>query len=310
MNVGSSSDWDRASHPPSKAGGHFRLAARLGATALAVIVGVKPPEELGAAAIVTAPNVGKPPAPQARRGEELIAVGPPPATLSIRVVGPPSPRGTVFLLHGIRDTKESMRDLASALVTHGYRAVLVDSRGHGRSSGDVLTYGVQESRDLTAIADTLARQGRIAGEIGVLGFSYGAATAIAWAAHDERVRALVAVAPFASLRDVVLGYLPMKLPSFYVDKALARAAERGGFDPDEASPLAANTVTRAAVLIVHGADDAKIPVAQARRIAEAGRDHTTLVVVDRAGHDDLVGSREANLAARAPRWFDEHLAEP
>jgi alpha-beta hydrolase superfamily lysophospholipase len=63
----------------------------------------------------------------------------------------------------------------------------------------------------------------------------------------------------------------------------------------------------AAVLIIHGSADAKIPVAQSRAIAAAGTDHTTLVVVEGAGHDDVMDSRGANLAVRAPAWFDAHL---
>jgi len=306
MNVASFRGSDGATPRRSRAHAQLRLATALGGAALAVVAG-KPLEELGAVALVTAPNVGKPPPTVALPGEELVVVGPPSATLSIRILGPASPRGTVFVLHGIRDTKESMQGSAFALAAGGYRAVLVDSRGHGRSSGDALTYGVQEARDLSAVLDALTREGKIGGKIGVLGFSYGAATALEWAGQDERVRAVVAVASFASLRDVVPGYMPVRLPSVFVAKALARAGERGAFDPDEASPLEANKRTRAAVLLVHGADDAKIPVVHARRIAEAGRDHTTLVIVDGVGHDDLVDSPGANLAVRAPRWFDAHL---
>jgi pimeloyl-ACP methyl ester carboxylesterase len=308
MNIASFRGSDRATRRRSRARAPFRLATALGAAALAVVVAAKPLEELGAAAIVTAPNNGRPPPTVALPGEELVTVGPPSATLSIRIIDSTSPRGTVFVLHGIRASKESMEGWAFALAADHFRAVLVDSRGHGRSSGDALTYGVQEARDLTTVLDTLTREGKIAGEIGVLGLSYGAATAIEWAGRDERVRAVVALAPFASLRDVVPAYTPVRLPSFIVDKALAIAGERGGFDPDQASPLEANKMSRAAVLIVHGAEDAKIPVAHARRITEAGRDHTTLVIVQGAGHDDLVGSPGANLAVRVPRWFDEHLS--
>lgn len=285
----------------------WRLTGALAGTALAVVVAAKPLEEVGATAIVTAPNAGRPAPTVPLPGERLVAVGPPAATLSIEIVDAPSPRGTVFVLHGIRDSKQSMRPWAKLLAESGYRAVLVDSRGHGRSSGDALTYGVQESADLTTVVDRLEREGEIAGAIGVLGVSYGAATAIEWAARDARVKAVVAVAPFASLRDVVPGYLPIRLPMAFVDKAVAIAGARGGFDPDRASPLVANAITRAAVLLVHGADDRKIPVAHSRRIAEAGADHTSLVVVEGAGHDDVLGSPGANIAARAPAWFDEHL---
>jgi pimeloyl-ACP methyl ester carboxylesterase len=307
MNGAATNGWMKASTLGTRARGVWRLTGALAGTALAVVVAAKPLEEVGATAIVTAPNAGRPAPTVPLPGERLVAVGPPAATLSIEIVDAPSPRGTVFVLHGIRDSKQSMRPWAKLLAESGYRAVLVDSRGHGRSSGDALTYGVQESADLTTVVDRLEREGEIAGAIGVLGVSYGAATAIEWAARDARVKAVVAVAPFASLRDVVPGYLPIRLPMAFVDKAVAIAGARGGFDPDRASPLVANAITRAAVLLVHGADDRKIPVAHSRRIAEAGADHTSLVVVEGAGHDDVLGSPGANIAARAPAWFDEHL---
>jgi pimeloyl-ACP methyl ester carboxylesterase len=288
--------------------GKLRGGVALAGAAVLVAMASGRLEDLGATAIVRAPNAGRPAASVALPGETLVAVGPPAATLSIEIVDAVSPRGTVFVLHGIRDSKRSMVGWAQLLAARGYRAVLVDSRGHGRSSGDALTYGVQESRDLSAVADALAGAGKIAGEIGVLGASYGAATAIEWAGRDERVRAVVAVSPFASLRAVVPGYLPFPLPSSFVNEAIARAGAQGGFDPDLASPLGAIARTRAPTLLVHGSADRKIPVAHAHAIAAAGADHTTLVVVEGAGHDDVMGAPGADLAERAPAWFDAHLA--
>ena len=264
----------------------------------------------GAFAIVTAPNAGKPPRTHADPAEALVEVGPPAATLSVEIVEPTTgspPRGTIFVLHGIRAAKGWMRGWASFLSAYGYRAVLVDLRGHGGSSGDALTYGVLDSQDLRRVLDTLITSRRVSGPVGAFGVSYGAATAIEWAGVDDRVRAVVAVAPFASLRDVVPGYLPIRLPTFFTNRAIDLAGERGGFDPDRASPLEAAQATRADVLLVHGAEDAKIPADHSRRIHAAAPDHTTLVVVPGRGHDDVTGSPEANLRSRAPAWFDAHL---
>src|SRR5262249_26780655 len=151
-------------------------------------------------AIVDAPNAHAASLPATVPGEQRIPVGPPAATLSVGIENPRlPPRATIFVLHGIRDQKENVRSWAEHLTEAGYRAVLVDSRGHGRSSGEWLTYGVQESRDLSQVLDALA----VDGPVGVMGISYGAATAIEWAAREPRVKAAVAVAPFASLREVV-----------------------------------------------------------------------------------------------------------
>lgn len=147
-------------------------------------------------AIVYAPNFGR----QAGSFEEAnpeqlkawgikqqipISVGPPPAQISAWVMEPPQPaRGTVLVLHGIRDSKTSMRGMGQLLANGGYRSVLIDLRGHGLSSG--LTYGVVDSQDLVQVLDAIDRQNLLTPSIGVFGCSYGAAAAIQLAARDPR----------------------------------------------------------------------------------------------------------------------------
>ena len=283
-------------------------------------------EHIGASALVYAPNAGHPPDPSAdppAPGEGIrsralrVPVGPPEASLSVLIVdGSAPPRGTVFVLHGIRDTKESMLGWARGLAAAGHRAVLVDARGHGRSSGDFLTYGVVESRDLSQVLAALDAQGLVAGRVGVMGVSYGAATAIEWAGAEPRVAAVVAVAPFASLRAVVPGYtrhfLPgvgALVPGFLMDRAVARAGRTASFDPDAASALAAVARTRAQVLLFHGGADDHISPRQSEAIHERARDHSELVIVPGETHDTITRDRSGDLWRRALGWLDRFLAE-
>lgn len=223
-------------------------------------------------------------------GERRVDVGPPPATLSVLVDEPKEPaRATIFVLHGIGDHKEDLQGWADQLTAAGYRVVLVDSRGHGRSTGQWLTYGVQESRDLSRLVDALA----IPGPIGVMGISYGAATAIEWAGAEPRVKAAVAVAPFASLRDVVPLYVPHSvpligrfLPRWLITRVIDRAGHIAGFDPDAASPKDAAGHTKAPLLLVHGDRDVNVPLwnsalivahaPTAKLVALAGEDHNRI----------------------------------
>ena len=272
-----------------------------------VLVGIKPIELLGVEALVHAPNAWRS-QPPALAGEVRVAVGPPPAELSIAVVDTPNPRGTVFVLHGIRDAKESMSGWAAMLANAGYRAVLVDLRGHGRSTGDTLSYGVRESADLSQVLDALTARKLVVGRVGVMGHSYGAATAIQWAGRDPRVEAVIAVSSFASLRAVVPGYVILPLPSSFVNRVVDQAGERAGFDPDAASPVDAIGRTRAAVLLIHGRADGRIPPWHSERIYAAGLGHAELVLVDGEGHDSVTGSPRTRLAERTAQWFGEHLA--
>jgi pimeloyl-ACP methyl ester carboxylesterase len=190
------------------------------------------------------------------------------------------------------------------LADSGFRAVLVDLRGHGRSTGDWLSYGVVESKDLAQALDALGARGLVVGRVGVMGFSYGAAIAIEWAAKDARIAAVVAVAPFASLRAVVPGYAPL-FPASFVESAIDVAGREAGFDPDEASPARAIQWTSAPVLVIHGEDDGSIPPWHSRQICAAGGDHAELLLVPGEGHGSIV---DATLVReRSSDWFGRHL---
>jgi pimeloyl-ACP methyl ester carboxylesterase len=257
----------------------------LGLALVIVVGGEQIFERWAAYAMVDAPNGGVAVAPP-RPGELRITVGPPAATLSVELVRPKlPPRATIFVLPGLRDDKDYMRSFAERLAEAGYRAVLVDSRGHGRSTGRWLTYGIVESRDLSQLLDALA----LDGPIGVLGHSYGAANAISWAGREPRVRAVMALGPFSSLRQCIadLPVVRSLVPRFVMEHAVVRAGRMAGFAPDEADVRAAAARSHAPILIVHGSEDPIVPVAQSRAIAAAAPDRAQLVVLDGQDHENL-----------------------
>ena len=99
----------------------------------------------------------------------------------------------VVLLPGAGETRTAVLGQAAVLARHGYGALLVDTRGHGRSAGHAMDFGWWGDRDLAAAVSFLARQPGIqAGKIGVLGESMGGEQALAAAGSDPRVRAVVA----------------------------------------------------------------------------------------------------------------------
>jgi len=199
-----------------------------------------------------------------------------------------------------------MREWAQHLADAGARAILVDARGHGRSTGDLLSYGVRESLDLVNVTDALAARGLLVGKLGVLGFSCGGATAIQWAGRDARVAAVVAVAPFATM-DFVRTYAPLPLPDALVDRLIARAARESGFDPAEAGALAWVDKTRAPILFLHGARDTRNVPESSRRLFPRAPSGSELVIVPDATHPSML--RDASHAGRerAKDWFEQRL---
>jgi pimeloyl-ACP methyl ester carboxylesterase len=248
-----------------------------------------------------------------------VAVGPPAASLAVRVIDPPTaapPRGTILFLHGIRDRKESILETARSHARRGYRAIVADSRGHGESSGDWITYGVVEARDYVQLIDELERRGLIAGKLGVYGVSFGGSIGIQLAARDPRVATVVAISPFRSLRTVVPSYAKIYTPlattfgTDWLGRAIRRAGQLAQFNPDEADTEAAIQRTRAPVLLIHGRNDSNIPCQHSQTLHDAAPDHSELFIVDGEDHVTLTWDRTLTIWKNGTAWFDRWLAGP
>ena len=88
--------------------------------------------------------------------------------------GPP-----VILLHGGLGHSGNWGYQVPALVSAGYRVVVIDSRGHGRSTRDVRPYTYElMASDVAAVMDTLHLQ-----QAALVGWSDGACTALVLAAE-------------------------------------------------------------------------------------------------------------------------------
>lgn len=236
-----------------------------------------------------------------------------------------APRATLLLLHGRSKDKTQMIPVAISCAERGYRTVLVDHRGFGRSTGDWLTYGVVESSDLRQVVDALAERDLIAGPMGGIGVSYGAAVAIQWAAVDERAKAIVSMASFTSLRDIVPYQVRLFLPVIhwflsddYIQAQVTEACgkDAAGFDPAAASPLKAIAQTKAQVLLIHGTVDPLIPPEHSRRLHENAEDHSTLRLIEGVRHAALLAVFDERLPELQQHresifaWLDQRLGAP
>ena len=90
----------------------------------------------------------------------------------------------VILLHGGLGHSGNWGYQVPALVNNGYRAIVIDSRGHGRSSRDVQPYSYElMASDVTTVMDTLNHE-----RASLVGWSDGACIALILASQaPERV---------------------------------------------------------------------------------------------------------------------------
>ncbi|BAM05009.1 alpha/beta hydrolase [Phycisphaera mikurensis] len=226
---------------------------------------------------------------------------------------------TVFLLQGWGSRQRTLPYLwhvAGWLADAGCRVILPDLRAQGDSSGAHLTFGMHERHDLAALATHLRAAGLLEGPLGVVGHSYGGATAIQWAATDPRVARILALSPYAdgeTTGDTVRNLLREKsgvlalllrplLTDAFFERVGVRIGEKIGSGPDDGSPIASLRQIDTPLLLVHGSDDRNVPVRNASRLRDARPAGTTFWRIDGAAHYDYLFTHQRGLHERLDAW--------
>ena len=136
------------------------------------------------------------------RREELDVRAPDGATLRGWKVRAAKPNGSwVLVFHGVADNRYGMAEHARLLLHHGYSVVMMDSRAHGASGGDMAS----ERKDTSAVIDELKRMEHPE-HLFALGNSMGAGIVLQAAGADTRIEAVAAEAPFANLQEAAYDY--------------------------------------------------------------------------------------------------------
>lgn len=231
------------------------------------------------------------------------------ATIGSRATNNP-PERLVLLLHGIRSDHSLMFQLADAIADTNALVIAPDLRGHGSSTGDYITYGAEEHRDISSLITALLDDHPNISRVAIVGYSFGGAVAIQTAAADERVDRLVTISTFSHIRAVTEHYTKHYLPgvghlfwSIAGGALLERASSLCGVDLEARSSVDAARDVNAPTLMIHGTHDRKIPVQHARELANAFSDRPELIEVFGAGHDDIIRARTRDYVDALISWI-------
>jgi uncharacterized protein len=233
-------------------------------------------------------------------------------------VRPIAPNGDwVLLFHGVSDNRTGVLGHAEFLLRHGYSLVMMDSRDHGESGGDMATYGWKERYDTVAITDALYATENVH-HLYALGVSMGGAIALQSAAVESRIEAVSAEAPFANLREVSYDYAGLHAGS-WLGKTLFRPApmaamhsveKEGGFKPQDVSPEKAVAGRAFPILLICGTRDSTIPCRHSERIYKAAIGPKEFWEVKGAGHAAALGQAPAEYETRVVSLFENYPKNP
>lgn len=221
---------------------------------------------------------------------------------------------TILILHAKDGTKDDptigLMDIARALGQHGYNAFVFDFRGHGESGGTRVGFGSLEVRDVGGALAYLKTRG--ISQVGTLGFSLGAVTALNSAPEYPEMRVVVTDSAFADLMPLLDVEVPKAsgLPSFFTPGIVFMSLPLFGMDLANDKP--ARSVARLGsrhVLLIHGTADGSVPVSHAYALQQAGaaNPNLRLWIVPGAEHVRAYRQFPEEYLKRVIGFFDEFL---
>ena len=219
----------------------------------------------------------------------------------------------IILCHGVGSNRSDLLDIAAGLHAAGLNLLLFDFRGHGGSAGRVTSFGWQERHDLDGALAFLGQQPDVAPRpYGVYGISMGGAVALMVAGRDERIGAVAADSPYANLEESIGIHLRLMYP--FVPRipfrwfVLATYRLRFGIRPRQVSPeRSARELHGRPLLLIHGAQDHRMPLEGARKILANAAGPKELWVVEGAGHLESYGLNPQAYRLRLVQFFQASL---
>ncbi|MDD5066875.1 MAG: alpha/beta hydrolase [bacterium] len=219
--------------------------------------------------------------------------------------------GTIIVLHGQEDNKSEYLGVAAMFHRHHYNTLLFDFRAHGWTKG-YCTLGALEVRDLDSAIDYLFTRPEIDKQkIGVIGFSMGAATAIAGTAKNSLIKAVAADSSFRCLKYIVPRYARIfyHIPfPFLMVPGIWMAELRADFRADEADALRyIDQISPRPVFLIGGEKDIRVPPENQELLFRKAGEPKQKWIVPGAGHVDAFESRPAEYEKKVAAFFDRYL---
>ena len=218
----------------------------------------------------------------------------------------------VLVFHGVADNRYGMTEHARLLLQRGYSVVMMDSRAHGASGGEIASYGWLERKDTGAVIDELERAEHPR-HLYAFGNSMGAGIALQAAGYDARIEAVAAEAPFANLQEAAYDYAglqrwPLLGKTLFAPGAwvlIYRGEKLAGFPASEVSPEKAVAKRPFPLLLICDGADVVLPCRHAEMILRAASGPKELWRVRGAMHTGALGTANEEFRRRVIHFFDQ-----
>ena len=213
------------------------------------------------------------------------------------IPNPAASTKTVVFLHGFMENRSAGLNYLSIYLQSGFNILLVDSRDHGESGGDSVTWGNLEKYDLDQWISWVNQ--RIPhGIIGVHGISMGAATALLHAELNEsnkRVAFYIADSSYSDFETLLEFQINRFVNSTGLDisRILLQYTNIVSYlhsrsTLQDASPLKAVEHVTTPILYIHGDADELVPAFMSLELQEATKGPSEVFIFTNSTHGSAI----------------------
>ncbi len=182
---------------------------------------------------------------------------------------------TILLVHGRGASRHEGMRYAKSLIAAGYNVMAIDMRHPRQGQGIISTMSFYERNDVIGAVNYIkTRMPKT--DVGVMGFSMGAATSIIAMAVDDRIKTGIFNSGFANASDVLaenanrmygLPYYPL-MPA-----VMALMSLRSGADTNDINPETyIASIAPRPIFIMHGTSDTTVGFSHGERLFAAAKE--------------------------------------
>lgn len=208
------------------------------------------------------------------------------------IANPQTANKTLIFLHGFTESREVGLNYIDIYLNAGFNLLLVDSRAHGESGGNSVSWGAFERYDLDHWVDWVSRRFP-GGMVGVHGISMGAATALMHAELNEsskRVAFYIADSAYSDFEALLALQMEQRLdisgllPKLLLQYANGAAYVNSRFTFHQASPIRSVRNITTPVLYLHGEADKLVPASMTLDLYRATKGPRQIYLFPQAEH--------------------------
>jgi uncharacterized protein len=217
-------------------------------------------------------------------------------------------RGVIVLLHGIHANRAQMVDRARFLYRSGYSSLLCDSRAHGESGGDAITFGHLESED-ARVEVALARSFAPSEPAAVIGVSLGGAAALL-AEPPLDVNAMILESVYPSIDRAIANRMHNAVGAaspLFTPLMMAMIRPRLGFGANELRPIDRVGRLKTPKFFMFGTADRDTTLGESMEMFNAAAEPKQMWAVEGAAHVDLHSCSGGEYERRVLEFLDRTM---